>query len=156
MNLKTEIKLLRNVYFAVFFAGALLVVLMHTLASPNLDVFRVPTFISQSVPFNHFNYPLTFHLYQFTVIFSLMSILVDGFCLTRYRSLFLIEVSKWTSVFGGILMLFAIAFFGYNFLIVDHTLRLTPIIYLAFSLFLVALDYLTFNVDELLETKNNV
>ncbi len=156
MSLKDEARLLRNTYFTVFFIGALFVFLMHVLGRPTLDILRIPTFIKASITFNGFDYWTTLRIYQLVLIFSLISIFLDGLCLTNLRSKPLIRFSKWTSIFGAIVMLLAVVFFAYNFFIVDESLKLTPLIYLTGSLFLVVLDLVTFRVDDILGGKKNV
>jgi hypothetical protein len=156
LKVKTEIQILRTVYFVLFFVGVALVTLMHTYERPALDLFRVPSYIEAAAKINGLDYFSTFKIYQATLVFSLVSILVDALCLTRYKSKFLLKLSEVTTVAGAMLMMVALAFFTYNFLVVGQDLRPTTAIYVAFSLFLVVVDVSTFQLDEALERRKHV
>lgn len=153
MKVTKEVTLLRNFYLGVFFVGVLLIILMHTFDRPELDIFRVPTFIGITSQFNGLDYFPTFKIYQISLITALFSVLVDALCLTNYRSKFLLKLSEISTVVGLAILLLAIFFFSYNFLIIDQTLRATALLYIAFSICLVAVDCLNIKVDERLLSK---
>ncbi len=153
MKLSKELVWLRNLYFGAFIVGVLLVILMHTFDRPALDIFRVPTFIGITSQFNGLDYFSTFKIYQISLVSALFAVLVDALCLTNYRSKFLLKLSEVSTVVGLAVLVLAIFFFSYNFLLVDHTLRDTASLYIAFSTFLVIVDLLNIQVDERLLSK---
>lgn len=157
MKLTKELALLRSVYFGAFLCGVLLVILMHTFDRPALDIFRVPTFIGTTSAFNGLAYFPTFKIYQVSLVTSLLVVLVDGLCLTSFRSKVLTMLSEITTIIGLTILLLAVFFFSYNFLLVNHSLRGTALVYIAFSIFLIVIDLLNFQADEKLlkkESKN--
>lgn len=157
MKLSQEMRMLRYVYFSVFAVGVILVILMHTFDRPLLDVFRVPTFIGAASQFNGLAYLPTFKIYQISLITSLSVVLIDGLCLTSYRSRKLLQLSEISTVVGLAVLFLAVSFFSYNFLLVSHELKGTAAVYLAFSIFLIMIDLLNFEADEKLlgrEKKN--
>jgi len=153
MKLSKEHVWLRNFYFGAFIIGVLLVTLMHTIERPALDIFRVPTFIGITSQFNGLDYFQTFKIYQISLVTALFAVLVDALCLTNYRSKFLLKVSEISTVVGLAVLLMAVFFFSYNFLLVDHNLRDTASVYIAFSTFLVFVDLLNIQFDEKLLAK---
>lgn len=153
MKLSKELILLRNFYFGAFLVGVLLVTLMHTFERPTFDIFRVPTFIGITSSFNGLAYLPTFKIYQISLVSSLLVVLIDGLCLTRYRSKFLVQLSEVSTVVGLAILFLALLFFSYNFLLVSHDLKDTAAFYLAVSTFLIIIDLITFRADEKLLKK---
>lgn len=153
MKLTKELVWLRNFYFGAFFVGVALVVLMHTFDRPMLDIFRVPTFIGLTSQFNGLEYFPTFKIYQISLVTSLVVVLIDALCLTRYRSKFLVKLSEISTIVGLVILLLAVFFFSYNFLLVSHNLKDTAALYLAFSTFLALVDLLNLQADERLLEK---
>lgn len=153
MKFTKELIWLRNFYFATFGIGVMLVVLMHSFDRPMLDIFRVPTFIGLTSEYNGLEYFATFRIYQISLVTSLVAVLIDGLCLTNYRSKFLIKVSEISTIVGLSVLILALFFFSYNFLLVNHTLRDTAAVYIAFSTFLIIVDLINFKVDERLLSK---
>lgn len=148
MKLSKELLWLRRVYFGSFICGVLLVTLMHTFERPALDIFRVPTFINEASQFNGLAYFPTFKIYQVSLVTSLFVVLIDGLCLTNYRSNFLLMLSQISTIVGLTILILAVLFFSYNYLLVSHDLRGTALLYIAFSTFLIVTDLLTFQADE--------
>lgn len=153
MKLSKELILLRNFYFGAFLVGVILVILMHTFERPTFDIFRVPTFIGITSSFNGLAYLPTFKIYQISLVSSLLVVLIDGLCLTRYRSKFLVQLSEVSTVVGLAILFLALLFFSYNFLLVSHDLKDTAAFYLAVSTFLIIIDLITFRADEKLLKK---
>jgi len=156
MNLKLEVTLLRNIYFALFVLGVTFVALMHTFERPLLDWFRVPTFIKMASDVNGLAYFPTFKIYQFTLVFSIISIFIDGLCLTKYKNKLLLKLSEWTTFAGAALMLLTIGYFLYNLFFVGEALLPTNLIFLGLATILVIVDIITFDTDKILEEKRHV
>lgn len=148
MKLSKELVWLRNFYFGAFAVGVLLVILMHTFDRPALDIFRIPTFIGVTSEFNGLSYFPTFKIYQISLVTSLLVVLIDGLCLTKYRSKLMLQLSEISTVVGLTILLLAVFFFSYNFILVNHSLRDTAALYIAFSTLLIIIDLMTFRADE--------
>lgn len=148
------INILSWTYLIIFAIFVKLIVILHTIPKPFLDVLRMPTFIRAAEPFLGFPYDPSLRVYQITLLTYIAITLVDGVSLLFFSSRFMKKLSAYSSLAGFTLMAAVFMYFLYSFFVIglEWTLLATAAIYLGVSLALMMLDLITFIVDEELIT----
>ncbi|MEX0616387.1 MAG: hypothetical protein WD231_01075 [Candidatus Woykebacteria bacterium] len=144
------IKALGWLYLVVFLSFVGMVILLHAIPKPFLDIIRMPTFIRAAEPYLGFSYTPSLHVYQATLLFFIFLVLVDSLSLFNLSSKIMKKASALSSFVGFILIgtvffyfLYALATVG-----VASSLTKTILIYLLLTSFLMSLDLFTFVIDE--------
>jgi hypothetical protein len=154
MKKPKEVKILQWVYLLIFLISFGMIVLMHAIPKPFLDIIRMPTYIRAAEPFLKFPYDASLLIYQITLLFFVALTLVDSVSLFFFSSKTMKKVSALSSFVGFILIGVVFFYFLYSLALIglESWLAVTALIYLMVSIFLMVLDLYTFEVDEELLT----
>ena len=146
--------MLQWVYLLIFIVIFGMVVLLHALPKPFLDIIRMPTFIRAAEPYLKFPYDASLLTYQITLLFFIALTLVDSLSLFLFSSKIMKKVSALSSFVGFIIIGVVFFYFLYSLALIglESVLAVTALIYLAISLSLLVLDLYTFEIDEELLT----
>lgn len=152
MDKLLAIKILRLVYFGIFLVGFGMIVLLHAVPKPFLDIIRMPTFIRAAEPYLGFPYDPSLLIYQITLLSFLAITAVDAVSLFFTSSLLMKKICALASFIGVVLMGVVSFYFLYSLLMIGiaSALTTTVFIYLAISFSLFIIDLFTFWVDEAL------
>ena len=150
MEKTTSIKTLRWVYLIIFLVLVGMIILLHAIPKPFLDIIRMPTFIRAAEASLGFPYAKSLLIYQITLLFFVFVILIDAVSLFLFSSNLMKKISAYSSVVGFTLMAVVSLYFLYSLMILGlaSSLIQTIVIYLVVSIFLMILDLYTFEVDE--------
>ncbi len=148
MRVTKEARMLRMFYLLILLFGVVMVLLMHTIDRPTLDIFRVPTFIGEVSVYNGLPYLPVLRIYQLTMYTSLVALSIDVICLTKLRSKRMLQLSEISTIVGVSLLFLSVLFFSYNFLFFDQTFRSTTLIYIAVPALVMMVDLMNLRFDE--------
>lgn len=150
MNKLLAVKILRLVYLGIFLVGFSMIVLLHVVPKPFLDIIRMPTYIRAAEPFLGFPYDRSLLTYQITLLSFIFISLIDSISLFMFSSDYMRKLSAYASFIGIILIGFVGIYFLYSLFIIglSSSLTSTILIYISISFLLFILDIFTFRLDE--------
>lgn len=150
MDKLLAIKILRWVYLGIFMIGFSMIVVLHVVPKPFLDIIRMPTYIRTAEPFLGFPYDRSLLTYQITLLSFIFISLIDSISLFMFSSDYMRKLSAYASLIGIVLIGFVGIYFLYSLFIIglSSSLTSTILIYISISFLLFILDIFTFRLDK--------
>lgn len=138
-----------NLFF--FTAAIATITLLHIYSNNFLDFLRLPRLIYEINPLVGNGWPISLHIYQLILIFSLFLVLIDALGLFFYSQKAWRFVSDITSFLGFLIIWPTALFFIYTIASAENLRTIdfqTSLVYFAITFSLFLLDLVTWFVDD--------
>ncbi|OGE14185.1 hypothetical protein A3G14_01440 [Candidatus Curtissbacteria bacterium RIFCSPLOWO2_12_FULL_38_9] len=146
-----KLKILQFLHLIIFLAGITIVVILHIKTTNFWDFLRLPKLIVDLDPFFGSGWPASLHVYQAILVFAMIVALINGLGTFFYRRKIWRMLSDLLSFLGVLIIWPASLFLLYTLASaenLDSQNIQTIVIYFGLTLFIAALDLVTWFVDE--------